>query len=245
MGCSRRFTATATERYTSSTNYSRIRNNTVTQLNGYWEISAMAPNDGAYVGVRARTSASDWIDFHSFVHASGYQVSYGTGTSSASASETSGSFPSNAWHAQRMRMTNGATRTMNYWIDRVLKLGPDFNFGAGNTGAGGIGFLMYAGLGCSIRSAVMFTTGVISVNGLSGTMGFQVEDNAGGVIGSSGAQTAGTATYDGITTMNFPHNGKIKVYSDAPTYSDLLATFPDTGTDLDICGGDAYHYTAA
>lgn len=230
---------------TSSNNLSRIRNLTATQLNGFWEMRYKTPAGNAvYGGLRSRVFGTAWDDFHTFIRDNEWQFNYAVAGSSGTASSSTTDADANVYHSQRVQISNGATRTVQLWLNRSSLYGPA-SLGAGPTVAGGIGFISYGGAGLIIASIVMYTTTVITMNGLSGTMGFRIYDAADSLVGSSGAQSIGVATVDQPSAMDFPFNGKIKLFSDAPTYSDQIAVFPSSGNDPDIVGGDLYHYEAA
>lgn len=114
----------------------------------------------------------------------------------------------------------------------------------GPTAAGAGGFVAYGGTSFTIDEVYFYKSIYLTVSGLTGTQGFRLYDATNAVIGSSAAQSGGSATLNIATLINCPFTGYIQVFDDAGTWAAPTTDgrAPASGSYTNIYGGDVWAF---
>jgi hypothetical protein len=232
-----------TNRLTNSSagNMDRCRFTAVSATDAVYEARLQAPSGGQYAGLRF-LSASASTDYHQWVH-NGADTGLGYDANTDSRITSLGISLDGNYHV--IKAAYFSTRSIRVWCDTTLRIsgggaGGGFTSGAGPTTAGAIGVICYGGqVYCDWLAA--YTSTVLTVTGLSAGMGFQLFTSGDVLIGSSGAESGGSATLDTGPLTTGLTDGYVLVYTDQGTWAAPVATARADHTD--IVGGDSYTYT--
>lgn len=226
----------------SGTNFDRCRNTGVSLTAGVYEARMKAVSGTNYCGLRwLAPSASD--DFHflaagnntdeHFARAAASDVNLGTLTATMDTNF-------HVW-----KVVYSGTRQHVFLFDHATgvlgSFAVPFTPTTGPTAAGAVGFISYGG--AAIYDWVLVSSGrFITVTGLTGTQAFRLFNSVGGTIGSSAAQSSGSATLDISTLVDGLVTGYIEVHPDT-SFAAMQARYPAvSGNATDICGGDSYTF---
>lgn len=227
---------------TSAGNFDRNRDTTISQADAVYECRMRAPTTSIYCGLRLLApGAAD--DYHAFWQGNNGDKRLARAASTDTTIATLTMTANTSFHVVKVRYT--ATRNFVIWVDRVAALGSlavPFTSGAGPTAAGNPGLLSYGGA-AEYDWILVSSDHFITVTGLSGTQAFRLFDSGGGTVGSSAAQTAGSATLSLATLTDGLHTGYIEVHPDT-SFGSAQARYPAvSGNATDICGGDSYSFS--
>lgn len=229
----------------SGGNFDRCRNTGMTPVAGaVWETRAKAPSSGIYHMFRMLVpSSSDDYHFDMQGNNGDKRLSAGAASDTTLASGLTLTMDTN-YHV--IKALYQATRKFVVWFDHSATtalgtLGTPFTAGSGPTAAGVVGLMGYGG--APLFDWVLVSSDYkITVTGLSGTQAFRLFDSGGGTIGSSAAQSSGSATLDISSLVDGLTTGYIEVH---PTtgFASMQARYPAiSGNATDIAGGDSYAY---
>lgn len=224
----------------SGQNFARCRNTGMTPVaDAVYEARAQAPSGGIYHMLRllAPSAADDYhLDMKGDNTDKRLARAASTDTTLASITLTMDT----SYHVVKVRYS--ATRNFLVWFDHVLKLGSlgtPFNAGAGPTAAGAVGMMGYGGAPL-FDWVLVSSSHTITVTGLSGTQAFRLFASGGATIGSSAAQSGGSATLDIALLVDGLTTGYIEVHS-STAFASMQARYPAVSGDAtDIAGGDSY-----
>lgn len=231
----------------SGGNFDRCRNTGMTPVAGaVWEARAKAPSSGIYHMFRLLVpSSSDDYHFDMQGNNGDKRLATGASTDTTLASGLTLTMDATSFHV--IKALYQATRQFVVWWDHSAtealgNLGTPFTAGSGPTAAGVVGMMGYGG--APLFDWVLVSSDhLLAVGGLTTGQGFQLLDASDVVIGSSGAETAGTATLDIATLVDGLTTGYLQVYNDQGTWADPVsgARYPAvSGNATDLCGGDIY-----
>jgi hypothetical protein len=225
---------------TSAANFDRIRNTGVSLADGVYEARVRAPASGRYAGLRILApDAND--DYHLWLH-DGSDNSLGY--AAASDSRISSNLITEDGNFHVLKLIYITSRKFVVYYDHVAVLGSvaaPFTSGAGPTATAGVGFMAYNGQS-DFDWVLVSSDHLISVGGLAAGQGFQLLDPSDVAIGSSGAESGGTATLDISGLVDGLTTGYIQTYDDQGTWAVPTpgGRYPASSTASDICGGDVY-----
>jgi hypothetical protein len=150
-----------------------------------------------------------------------------------------------SFHTIKARYTG--SRDFVLWFDHASPaalgtLGTPFHSTLGPTAAGYVGLMAYGG-GCFYDWVLVSADHLITVNSLSTGWGFRLLDPSDAPVGSSGAESGGTATLSVATLFDGLYTGHLQVYQDPGTWALPVtgARYPSGSGDADMCGGGIYH----
>ncbi len=231
---------------TSAGNFDRIHNTTVSVASAMYEMRAKAPSNPIYI-MLACLVASGTSDWH--VDAIGQNndkaLAY-NGTSDTRAATLTFTMDTTNFHV--LKMLYIPTKHFVVWHNHVAGIGSgtiavpfDASAGTGPTAAGNPGIMAYGGA-ILVDWYLVSSDYKITVTGLTGTQAFRLFASGGATIGSSAAQTAGSATLDISSLVDGLTTGYIEVHPDT-SFASMQARYPGAGDSTDIAGGDSYAFS--
>ncbi len=228
---------------TSAGNFDRNRNTGVSATTAMYEHRVKTPGV-FYGGIRflAPSSSDDW---HQWIVGNNSDQRLAYGANSDNTVATIGALGGDTTNFHVVKVWYAATRNFVVWHNHVLKLGtiasPFTPAAVGPTAAANVGFMTYGG-------AVLFdwvlvsSSYLITVTGLTGTQAFRLFASGGATIGSSAAQTAGSATLDISGLVDGLTVGYVELHT-TTSFASLVARYPSAGDATDLCGGDVLTLT--
>lgn len=233
---------------TTNGNMDRCRRDSATWLNKIYEYGFRHLSN-FHIGGRQAVGASE--DYDQLIRHQEWQRDYGAASTYGQNISTSTSVRvlMNTYSRYKMRLNwTGAARLLSDWQNRKSVFNA-FSSGAGPTTAGGIGVIAYqAQYVAGMTDYAVYDDTVISVAGLSGTDGFRLYDALGNLVGSSSAQSSGTATLDtapnGSNALcDFPFYGYLILFTDQGTWATkkTAGQYPAQAGEA-IWGGNLYTY---
>ncbi len=231
----------------SGQNFARCRNTGMTPAAAaVWEARAKAPSGSIYHMLRMLVpSSSDDYHFDLKGDNSDKRLSRTASTDTTIASGLTLTMDATSYHV--IKALYVPTQKWVVWFDHSATtalgtLGSPFNGGAGPTAAGVVGMMGFGG--APLFDWVLVSSDhIITVTGLSGTQAFRLFASGGATIGSSAAQTAGSATLDIATLTDGLTTGYIEVHP-TTSFASMQARYPAVSGDAtDIAGGDSYAFS--
>ncbi len=228
----------------SGQNFARCRNTGMTPVAAaIWEARVQSPSGGIYSMLRLLApSSSD--DYHLDLKGDNSDKRLSRAASTDTTIATLTCTMNTSYHVIKVRYSG--TRDFVVWFDHAAgvlgSLGTPFTSGAGPTAAGVVGMMGYGGAPL-FDWVLVSSSHILTVTGLSGTQAFRLFASGGGTIGSSGAQTAGSATLDLSTLVDGLTTGYIEVHP-STAFASMQARYPAVSGDAtDIAGGDSYAFS--
>lgn len=234
----------------SGGNFDRCRNTGMTATAaGMWEARAKAPSGGVYHMLRFMASSST-VDYHFDMKGDNSDKRFSVNAATDNPNIATGlgmTMDATSYHV--IKCLYIPTRKGVVWFDHVVRLGTSpavpFDWSGGSTGptaAAAIGMMGYGG--APLFDWVLVSSGYqITVTGLTGTQAFRLFASGGATIGSSAAQTAGSATLDIATLVDGLTTGYIEVHP-TTSFASMQARYPAVSGDAtDIAGGDSYAFS--